>query len=188
MNRILIVILVFVLISCQTSTEEVTSTAKSHEEIKAYLKQSQPYEMTFDARNYNETDKQILKKLVTAAEYLDTAYWLQTSKYGLKLIDSLSQIDDPYAQDLLTLVQRNGGPFELLNEYEPFIGTEEYYGGEEVYPHGMTTEQFDAYMETLSEEEKAEFMYPYTVIREDGQGGYKAVRYYEEYHLSYLVG
>ena len=181
MNRILIVILVFVLISCQTSTEEVTSTAKSHEEIKAYLKQYQPYEMTFDARNYNETDKQILKKLVTAAEYLDTAYWLQTSKYGLKLIDSLSQIDDPYAQDLLTLVQRNGGPFELLNEYEPFIGTEEYYGGEEVYPHGMTTEQFDAYMETLSEEEKAEFMYPYTVIREDGQGGYKAVRYYEEY-------
>ncbi|MCP4457064.1 MAG: hypothetical protein GY816_03405 [Cytophagales bacterium] len=98
------------------------------------------------------------------------------------MIDSLSNItDDPYASDLLTLVQKNGGPFELLNEYEPIIGTEEYYGGEEIYPKGLTSEQLDSYLETLTEEEKAEFMYPYTVIREDGEGGYKAVRYYSEY-------
>ena len=183
MYKSLLVVTILVLAGCQGSqTERQQNTiAQPHEEIKEYLKQYEPYEMTFDARGYSETDKQILKKLVTAAEYIDTAYWMQTSKYGLKLIDSLSQIDDPYAQDLLTLVQRNGGPYELLNEYEAFIGSEEYYGGEEVYPHGMTTEQFDAYLETLSEEEKAEFMYPYTVIREDGKGGYKAVRYYQEY-------
>ncbi len=169
------------LLACQPNPSSHEVPAKSHEEIREYLSQYEPYEMTFDARGYSETDKKILKKLVLASEYLDTAYRMQTSKYGLKLIDSLSGIKDPYAQDLLTLVQRNGGPFELLNEYETFIGNQEYYGGDEVYPRGMTTEQFDDYLSTLSEEEKTEFMYPYTVIRKDGQGGYDAIRYYDEY-------
>ncbi len=185
MNRILTLTLTVLFFACQTENKENQETsssfAKSHEEIKEYLKQYEPYEMTFDARAYNETDRLILQKLVKAAYYMDTAYWMQTSIEGLAMIDSLSGIDDPYAKDLLTLVQRNGGPFELLNEYEPFLGNKEYYGGEEIYPWGLTTEEFDAYLATLSEEEKEEFMYPYTVIRKDGQGGYKAIRYYEEY-------
>ncbi len=184
MKRVFIILMAFVIFSCQPKPVEETKTsnAKSPEEIKQYLSQYKPYEMTFDAREYSASDKEILKKLVTAAEYLDTAYWMQTSKSGLKMIDSLSKItNDPYAADLVTLLQRNGGPFELLNEYEPYIGNQKYYGGDEIYPHGLTTAQFDTYLKTLSVEEKAEFMYPYTVIREDGKGGYKAVRYYEEY-------
>ena len=168
---------------CQTPKEPAPkSFLKSHEEIRHYLSQYKPYEMTFDAREYSDTDKLILQKLVTAAEYLDTAYWMQTSKAGLRMVDSLSQIkNDAYASDLLTLLQRNGGPFEMLNDYVAFIGTQEYYGGDEIYPRGMTTEQFDTYVATLPDEQKAEFMYPYTVIREDGKGGYKAVGYYTEY-------
>ena len=184
MRKISFLLLTLVLFACQQKPTKSSSSsyAKSHEEIKEYLSQYEPYEMTFDARNYSETDKQILKKLVTAAMYIDTAYWMQTSKIGLRMIDSLSNImDDPYSADLVTLLHRNGGPFELLNEYEPFVGNKLYYGGEEIYPEGLTVEQFDAYLETLSDEEKAEFMYPYTVIRADGNGGYKAVRYYEEY-------
>jgi len=184
MQKLTIFLLGIAILACEPKPEKQApkTVAASPEKVKEYLSQYEPYEMTFDARDYSDTDKTILKKLVTAAKYLDSAYWMQTSQRGLELIDSLSQIkNDPYAADLLTLVQRNGGPYELLNEYEPFIGTEEYYGGEEQYPHGMTAKQFDDYVATLSEEEKAEFMYPYTVIREDGNGGYKAVRYHEAY-------
>ncbi|MFT6867019.1 MAG: hypothetical protein ACJA08_001857 [Cyclobacteriaceae bacterium] len=184
MLRITIILSALIIIACNPQKKEATETSflKSQEEIKDYLTQYEPYEMTFDGRDFSDTDKLILQKLVKAAEYMDTAYWMQTSKVGLRLIDSLSQIEgDPYAADLHTLLQRNGGPFELLNEYEPFIGTQEYYGGDEMYPRGMTAEQFDVYVERLSEEEKAAFMYPYTVIREDGKGGYKAIRFYEEY-------
>ena len=103
-------------------------------------------------------------------------------KYGLKLRDSLEQvIKDPYAEDLLTLIKRNGGPYEHLNEYETFYGNLDYYGGDEMYPRGMTVEQFDSYVDNLSQEVKDEFMYPYTVIKEDGNGGYTAVRYNVEY-------
>lgn len=69
----------------------------------------------------------------------------------------------------------------MLNGYVPFIGNQTYYAGEEMYPRGMTAEDFDVYVATLPDEQKEEFMYPYTVIREDGNGGYKAVRYHEEY-------
>ncbi|MCP4460630.1 MAG: hypothetical protein GY816_21805, partial [Cytophagales bacterium] len=87
MNKASIILSALTLFACQSNpTENVEYTnAKSHEEIKEYLSQYEPYEMTFDARGYDSTDKEILKKLVTAAEYLDTAYWMQTSKAGLRM-------------------------------------------------------------------------------------------------------
>ncbi|MEQ6118080.1 hypothetical protein [Reichenbachiella sp. MALMAid0571] len=185
MKKIPLFAFTLLLIACQPKANKegsLTKTSVENEELQQYLSQYEPYEMSFDATGYNDTDKAILKKLVEAAMYVDTIYWLQTSKYGMQLRDSLEKVkSDPYANDLLTLVKRNGGPFEHLNEYETFYGNEEYYGGDELYPKGMTIEAFDAYLETLSQEEKDEFMYPYTVIKEDGNGGYEAVRYSVEY-------
>lgn len=172
---------VIVLISgCAEKSAPLTEAQKA--KINRYIAQYAPYDMPFDASGYNETDKTILKKLTQAAAYVDTIYWLQTSKYGMGLRDSLKQVkNDPYAQKLLTLVMRNAGPFELLNEHEPFIGNQTHYGGGEIYPRGMTVEQFDAYFATLPETEQAKFMSPYTTIRPDGKGGYTAVPYHEEY-------
>ncbi len=178
-NIIFIPFLIF-LIACQNTN--APETREIPEDIQEYLNQYEPYEMGFDASGYNKTDKTILKKLVEAAMYIDTIYWLQTSKYGMNIRDSLAQApSSPLRNALLTLVERNGGTFEHLNEFESFYGTQEYYGGDELYPEGMSVDQFDEYLKTLSPEEQEEFMYPYTVIKEDGQGGYKAVRYHEEY-------
>jgi len=185
MKNVLLLFALVMIISCQPAQQEATTAPAMEEngsELQQYLKLYEPYEMSFDATSYSETDKTILKKLVEAAQYVDTIYWMQTSKYGMRLRDSLELVKaDPYANDLLTLVKRNGGPFEHLTEYETFYGDQEYYGGEELYPRGMTSDQFDAYVENLTQEEKDEFMYPYTVIKEDGDGGYKAVRYSVEY-------
>ncbi|MCZ6776672.1 MAG: hypothetical protein O7D34_09475, partial [Ignavibacteria bacterium] len=175
-----IIFCVFLVITSCEKNEPLPDQGRA--KIDQYLAQYAPYEMHFDASTFAATDKLILKKLVEAAAYIDTIFWLQTSKYGIPLRDSLENIkDDPYAQKLLTLVKRNAGPFELLNEHVAFIGNQTYYPGDELYPRGMSAEQFDAYYETLSDKEKREFVYPYTVIREDGKGGYKAVRYHEEY-------
>ena len=150
--------------------------------IEKYLGQYSPYEMNFDASAYGKNDKLILKKLVQASEYLDTIFWLQSSKYGLALRDSLSKIkNDEQASRLLTLLNRNAGPYELLNNYAMFVGDQPYYPGEEFYPRGMTAEQFDAYVAKLPKKQQERLMSPYTVIREDGKGGYKAV----PFHLKY---
>ena len=163
------------LFACSTSND---GKAK----IDTYLAQYQPYDMGFDATGFSENDKTILKKLVQASTYIDTIYWLQTSAAGLALRDSLQKVQgSPSAEKLLTLVKRNAGPFELLADHETFIGGEHFYPGGEIYPRGLTAEQFDAYLATLSDSDKEAFMSPYTVIREDGQGGYRAVPYYKEY-------
>ena len=156
--------------------------AQQKSAIDTYLAQYAPYEMKFDASKLGKNEKLILRKLIRASEYLDTIYWLQTSKYGMKIRDSLAALkNNEQAKKLLTLVLRNGGPFELLNENAAFVGNQQFYAGQEFYPHGMTVDQFDTYLKGLPEEQKSEFMSPYTVIRENGNGGYTAVPFHQEY-------
>lgn len=150
--------------------------------IGKYLSQYSPYEMKFDASGYSANDKLLLKKLVEASEYLDTLFWLQSSKYGLRMRDSLTHhATDPQGKNILTLLNRNAGPFELLNDYATFTGDQKYYPGHEFYPHGMTAAEFDTYISKLPKKQQDAFMSPYTVIRSDGKNGYIAVPYHEEY-------
>ncbi|MDP1675271.1 MAG: hypothetical protein Q8L88_00275 [Bacteroidota bacterium] len=174
----LIIIILFS--GCAKKTSLLSESQKM--KIDHYTAQYAPYDMPFDARGMKEPDKTILKKLTLAAVYLDSIYWLQTSQYGIHLRDSLMQVkNDPYAQKLLTLIKRNAGPFEQLNEYAPFIGNQSYYAGDEIYPREMTVEQFDDYYSKLSKAKQEQFMSPYTVIRSDEKGGFKAVPYHVEY-------
>lgn len=174
--------LVIVILISGCAKKSSPANEEQQAKIDHYIAQYVPYGMHFDASGMKEPDKTILKKMTQAAAYIDTIYWLQTSQYGMKLRDSLAAVkDDPYAKKLLTLVVRNAGPFEQLNEHETFIGSQSYYGGDEIYPRGMTLQQFDEYYSKLSKDEQERFMSPYTVIRSDGKGGYKAVPYHEEY-------
>jgi Peptidase family M49 len=173
-------IIVLFLAGCTQKQKPLSDEHKA--EIDNYISQYVPYDMHYDASNMKEPDKTILKKLVLAAAYIDSIYWLQTSKYGIHLRDSLEQVkNDPYAQKLLTLILRNAGPFEQLNNYKTFMGDQSYYAGDEIYPHSMTSEQFDSYIAKLPKDEQDKFMSPYSVIRPDGRGGYKAIPYHEEY-------
>jgi len=175
-------LLIVILFCAGCTKQQAPLSDRKKAEIEHYISQYVPYEMPFDASKMKEPDKTILKKLVLAAAYIDSIYWLQTSKYGIHLRDSLEQVkNDPYAQKLLTLILRNAGPFEQLNDYKTFMGDQSYYAGDEIYPHGMTSEQFDSYIAKLPKDEQDKFMSPYTVIRPDGRGGYKAIPYHEEY-------
>lgn len=172
------IILAVAVCACQKPSAVVSE----HESrLDGYLKKYAPYSMHFDASSYDDTTKTILKKLVEAAQILDTLYWMQTSEYGLHLRDSLASQDNPLAKKLLTLIQRNAGPFEQLSDYATFFGHQTYYAGHEIYPRGMTTAAFDSIVATLPDSTRQQFMSPYTVIREDGRGGYKAVPYHEAY-------
>jgi hypothetical protein len=150
--------------------------------LDRYLAGYAPYEMSFDASALPGKEKQMLRKLVEAAAYLDTAYRMQTSVYGLRLRDSLAALPpDTLRTKLLALIDRNGGPFELLHGDTAFIGTETSYPGQEFYPRGMTARQFEDALAKLPDAEKEAFLSRYTVIREDGSGGYRAVPFHVEY-------
>jgi len=169
------------ILGCATESQAPVPVAPQ-ETLDRYLAQYSPYDMSFDASSLPENDRAMLRKLMEAARYLDTAYWMQTSVYGLTLRDSISQLPpDPVRTKLLTLLNRNAGPYDLLRHDSTFIGNLQFSPGQEYYPRGMTAEKFDAYIAGLPEAEQAAFMSPYTVIREDGKGGYTAVPYHEAY-------
>jgi hypothetical protein len=150
--------------------------------LDRYLSHYAPYEMSFDASALPAREKEMLRKLVGAAAYVDTLYRAQSSVEGLRFRDSLAALPaDTLATKLLALLNRNGGPFELLHGDSAFIGAQSAPPGGEIYPGGMTAEQFDEAVSKLPEGEKAAFLSPYTVIRKDAAGAYRAVPYHIEY-------
>jgi hypothetical protein len=150
--------------------------------VDRYLASYAPYEMSFDATSLPDRERRMLRSLVEAAGYLDTAYRMQTSIEGLRLRDSLSALPpDTLRRKLLRLLNRNGGPFELLHGDSAFIGDGTARPGGEIYPAGMSADQFAAAAAKLPADDRAAFVSPYTVIREDGAGGYRPVPYHVEY-------
>lgn len=150
--------------------------------LDQYLAQYAPYEMFFDASGLPEREKNLLKKLVAASKLIDEVYLQQTSRVGIAYRGRLhAQPDDPRHQKVLRLLRRNAMPYDQLQSFATFVGDIPYYEGHELYPRGMTASRFDAAHAALDAASQQEWMYPYTVIREDGQGGYRAVRYHQEY-------
>lgn len=149
--------------------------------LDKYLAQYAPYKMHFDASGLPADEKALLRKLVDASKLVDEAYRLQTSKDGVAMRQKLKQMDTPVAKKALTLLRRNGMPYDQLQGHARFAGETPYYGGHEIYPRGMPAEVFDKYFASLDADRQKAFMNPYTVIREDGNGAYRAVPYHVEY-------
>ena len=151
-------------------------------ELDELLTQYVPFKMFYDARGLPRDEKALLQKLVAASRLIDDLYLQQTSTAGVEYRNALTaHADQSLARKALILLIRNAMPFDLLKEHRAFVGEDSYYAGDEIYPRGMTAEQFDAHLETLSADERLEFMNPYTVIQTDPERGYRATPYHVAY-------
>lgn len=180
--------LLMVFVGCQAehaaAPTETPAVLAGVDEAKVdqYLAQYTPYEMSYDASSFTDREKDLLKKMIEASRVIDELNQLQHSRVAIEYRAQLEAIEgNPLATKLLTLLKRNAGPFEGLNDNVAFMGDKEFYPGLELYPHGMTAEQFDEFYVTLDEQSQRVFMDPYTVIKDDGEGGYIA----EAYHSAY---
>ena len=201
MSKWVLLLAIGLVFACNQSNQETSDTAALAEEeiadtaqsalpladeasLDQYLAQYAPVDMHYDASGLASNQKALLKKLVEAAKVVDQLFWMQTSKEGLKYQSELKDADPNTKRGkAYRLLMRNGGPYELLNDYATFIGDTPYYAGGEVYPTGMTAEQFDQVVAGLGEEERAAFMNPYTVIRTKGDTQFQAVPYHQAYEL-----
>lgn len=176
MKRLWILLLTLPLVSFATSLKYTP------DDIEKYLAQYVPYDMVFDASELDANDKAILKKLVEASKIVDEIYWRQTSLVGMQLkAKLLNQPKHPHQQALITLLKRNAGPYEKLNNHKTFLGDSIYFPGNELYPRGFTAQIFDEYIKDLSQKEREEFLSPFTVIQKS-KDGFKAVPYHKAYH------
>lgn len=167
MKKILLFMLIMTFMACsQKSNVNKLELLISSEQLKIKADEFAPFTLKSDLSVLTDKEKQMLPLLFEAASLMEKIFWKQA--FGDKDL-LLSGTDNP---DLLKFLKINYGPWERLNNNEPFLaGFGEKPRGAQFYPADMTPEEFEAW----DEPSKTSL---YTLIRRDNQGALTAVPYH----------
>ena len=133
--------------------------------------------MSYHSQTLDAREKQEVGKLVAAAREMEQIYWRQSDPEALELYKTTQD------QNLKQLLFINGARFDLIDDNQPFVGTEAIPPGRNLYPKGLTRQQIEDYVKAHPAEKDAIYS-PYTVLRwEGGKPGSKlaAIPYHVEF-------
>ena len=150
-----------------------TNKTNEQKEMKSEIAQKADefiaVKLTTDLSVLSEKEKQMLPFLFEAAKIMNEIFWIEA--FGDKE-EILSKATSPAMEKFIKV---NYGPWERLNNNEPFI---EGYGikpaGANFYPKDMTKAEFEAW----EEPSKTSL---YTLIRRDDDGSLKAIPYHDAF-------
>jgi hypothetical protein len=119
--------------------------------------------MPFSSKGLSAREIKIVKKLVDASGLLDCIFWRQSDPEGLKLYLSLVNSTDPQEVLVRRYLKINGSRFDLIEDEQPFVGTESMPIGRGFY-NGMTKSDVEAYLKQNPNSRDAVYS-PYTVAQ-----------------------
>jgi hypothetical protein len=122
-----------------------------------------PVHMPFNSKGLDAREIKMVKKLVDAAGLLDCIYWRQSDPDGLKLYLSLANGTDPQQALVRRYLKINGSRFDLIEDDEPFVGTDPMPIGRGFYG-GMTKNDVAKYLKENPKERDAVYS-QYTVAQ-----------------------
>ncbi len=173
---ILIYVFAFAMLStiaCNQTPEKKVENKKPMTEMEKKVSEFAVFKLTTDLSKLTENEKKVIPLLVKAADIMNEIFWIQT--YGDKQEVLKSAKDDATKQ----FVEINYGPWERLNNNEPFIKS---FGakskGANLYPKDMTTEEFEAFDDASKTSQ-------YTMIRRDEKGKLVSIPYSEFFKTQY---
>jgi hypothetical protein len=138
-----------------------------------------PAEMLFDARKLPDSDRALLKHLLAASQQIDEIFWRQSYSKAAEIRDRLKAAKDPASSLLLRLVMINAGPFDRLEDFKPFYGTEAFPPGAGFYPEDLSRKDIEDYVAAHPDRREA-LLSGLTVVKRNGKD-LVAVPYHEEY-------
>ena len=149
-----------------TETSNMTADAPAPE---ALLSNYTDFRLTTDLSALSENERRMIPLLIEAGQVMDEIFWVQA--YGGR--DTLRTIvTDP---DLWRYVEINYGPWDRLNDNEPFIeGIGPKPAGANLYPADMTDAEFEA-----AAAENPELKSLYTMVRRAEDGSLEAIPYHD---------
>ena len=112
-------------------------------------------DMPFDMSKFTAREKTLLNELIAASRDFEQIYWRQNNPADIEVYKSLASSREPRAQSLRRLVWIMGGRYDLIEENEPFIGSEPMPPGRNLYPPGLTRADIEAYVAAHPAEKKA---------------------------------
>jgi hypothetical protein len=150
--------------------------------LAAKIRRFAPTILTADTSGLSPNDRQALIKIIAAAKLYDPLYLRQIWSGNEALLKKLQADNTPLGRERLHYFMINKGPWSQLDGNEPFIeGVPSRPPYANFYPADMTKDEFNAWLATLSPEEKEKATGYFYVIRRDANGKLKSVPYSEEY-------
>ncbi|HKW77301.1 MAG TPA: hypothetical protein VJN64_17345 [Terriglobales bacterium] len=150
-----------------------------HEDVAAQVAKFKLVSMPFSVIGLSPNETKMVYKLVEASRYIESIYWRQSDPKGLALFKQLEGCNQVQNQKLRRFLNINGSRYDLLENNKPFVGTDPFYPGRALYPHGITRQEIEAYV-AKHPEKKAQIYDPHTVIKRQGKE-LIAVPYHMEY-------
>src|SRR5580692_5424711 len=142
---------------------QTNSGAHPAHTVPERLAQWKRVDMPFHSTGLSVPERQMVEKLVDASQLLDDIYWRQSDLAGLNLYKTTQ--DQPLKR-LLTIM---GCRWDLLDSNAPFVGDTPMPPGHELYPHDLTREEIEKYVQQHPEQ-KAALYNSYTVVeRQNGK-------------------
>jgi len=148
-------------------------------DLDARLARFKPVKMPFNSAALSPRERQMIDQLVIALRQFESLYWRQADPEGLALYKALEKIDTPLARNTRHYLFINGSRWDLVNENEPFVGTQPMPPGHAIYPADLTRATADAYV-AAHPDKKALLFDPYTMVRRSGTD-LTGAKYHDEF-------
>jgi len=142
-----------------------------------------PVTLKSDDSPLSAGDRQALAPLRAAARILDSVFLGQRWSGNRALHAALQADRSPLGQERLRHFWLNKGPWSDLDGHIAFLPgvPERKLRGANFYPEDMTREEFEAWVRTLCDEDRAQAEGFFTAIRRDAAGGLRFVPYSQLY-------
>ena len=135
--------------------------------VTARLARFAPTEMSADLSDLGDADRQVLAELVAAARLMDEIFLRQVWSGNAELRARLAGLEGPGAEAARTYFAVNFGPWDRLDEMEPFLGEQPHPPGAGFYPEDMTKEELESWLAEHPEDEAALTSLTTVVRRQD---------------------
>ncbi len=171
MMRPLAMIGLLPLLACAPPAQEPTADGEAAHageaaamSIEQRLGRYAPTELTADLEGVPEGEREVLKELIAAGRLMDEIFLRQVYEGNPQLRQQVAS----ESEALKTYFAVNFGPWDRLDEMEPYLGEMAHPQGAGYYPVDLSKQDFEAWIAAHPEDEAA-FKSLHTVIRRDGE-------------------
>ena len=166
-----------------TSLTAQNRTSAGDPELAKKIARFAPTTLTADVSKLTPKDRQALDKIIAAAKLLDPLFLRQVWGGNAALEKKLMADKTPAGRERLHYFYINDGPWSRLDNNEPFIDgvPKEKPPQANYYPDDMTKDEFNAWVQTLSDTDKQKATGFFCLIRRGADRKLTVVPYSEAY-------
>jgi hypothetical protein len=138
------------------------------ENLGIQLAKFRPVRMPFSTNGLSTREVQMVRKLVEAGQYLESAFWRESDPEGLRIYQALTNCPGSAEKQIHHYLLINGNRYDLLEGNKPFLAGARYEPGHALYPAGITRKEIEDYV-AAHPAKKAEIYNPWTVVKLSGK-------------------